>query len=568
VTEDSRNHMRGYGSFPEGAEPTEEIAAFGDPSVKLPPSRSSARPSIPSQPPTPAAARPSRPWSAPPPTFARSTVSYAEPPTTAQRPTIAEPPTTAQPPTMAQSPTTAQPPSTAQPPAMAQPLDGLSSPVRRPLYGGIRRATVEPPGDIQPLVIEPPAIGRSAPWHDEPVEPPSETHPDLGEVHAPQAAAQPDSEYPVWPASLERPEGHQPPPSPARPTAPPWDSAATGWPEEPPANAGIRPEAAAEEYAYPVSAPPGPFFAPTRPDPGEDSGGDPREDPGEDWAPDEAHAPSGDWSQEQEPTETPSGDWSYKVTNAPSADRPPAAAPNLDPWAAQPPTPARSDQPHGGLPTTPSRRITPTPSSPHPTRLVAGLLIGLIAGLLLFGTAGWFTGRTTAPTPTPPKPTIPAKPAIGLFEQTQATLNAAHFTTTNLTKFAQPWLPYLANCAKVAPAQADGEKARVRCTIDGMSAFFVEYKSTAERDKARGKLQPQVREASTLAPGAKDPGKTPTGNYVEYAYRLTEGGVTRTVAGIWWDDAQTPIAAYLLAYWKDGLGERWEPMRDLWSRYA
>jgi len=45
-------------------------------------------------------------------------------------------------------------------------------------------------------------------------------------------------------------------------------------------------------------------------------------------------------------------------------------------------------------------------------------------------------------------------------------------------------------------------------------------------------------------------------------------GVTRTVAGIWWEDAQTPIAAYLLAYWKDGLGERWEPMRDLWSRYA
>jgi len=101
-----------------------------------------------------------------------------------------------------------------------------------------------------------------------------------------------------------------------------------------------------------------------------------------------------------------------------------------------------------------------------------------------------------------------------------------------------------------------------------MSAFFVEYKSTAERDRARGKLQPQVREASTLAPGVKPSGKTAQGNYVEYAYRLTEGGVTRTVAGIWWDDAQTPIAAYLLAYWKDGLGERWEPMRDLWSRYA
>jgi len=105
-----------------------------------------------------------------------------------------------------------------------------------------------------------------------------------------------------------------------------------------------------------------------------------------------------------------------------------------------------------------------------------------------------------------------------------------------------------------------------------MSAFFVEYKSTAARDKARGKLQPQARDARTLAPGAKPPGKTEgksvSGDYVEYAYRLTEGGVTRTVAGIWWDDAQTPIAAYLLAYWQDGLGERWEPMRDLWSRYA
>jgi hypothetical protein len=37
---------------------------------------------------------------------------------------------------------------------------------------------------------------------------------------------------------------------------------------------------------------------------------------------------------------------------------------------------------------------------------------------------------------------------------------------------------------------------------------------------------------------------------------------------MWWDDARTPVAGYLLAYWKEGLGEKWEPMRDLWSRYA
>ncbi|MFF5293283.1 hypothetical protein [Paractinoplanes globisporus] len=101
-----------------------------------------------------------------------------------------------------------------------------------------------------------------------------------------------------------------------------------------------------------------------------------------------------------------------------------------------------------------------------------------------------------------------------------------------------------------------------------MSAFFVEYKTIPDRDKARGKLQKQSQDARTLAPGATAPAEKNGRHYVEYAYPLTEGGVTRTVAGIWWDDAQTPIAAYLLAYWKDGLGERWEPMRDLWSRYA
>jgi hypothetical protein len=569
VTEDSRNHMRGYGSFPEGAEPTEEIAAFGDPTAELPTSRSSARPSIPSQPPTPAAARPSRPWSAPPPAFAPSGVTHAEPrtataepfrtaeppPRTAEPPSTAEPPRTAEPPPRtAEPPRAAEPPRTAEPLPAAESLPGVSSPVRRPLYGGVRRATVEPPGDVQPMIINPPgevqsviiephAHGEPDPWRDDPAGPPSETDPDFdapsGDLGAPHAAVEPPGVYPVWPASLEQPEGHRPPP-PARPAASPWDPAASGWPEEPPASAGSRPEAVAEEYAYPTSAPPGPFFAPARSD--------------------------------QEPTGSDSSLTSFAATPAIPDENPPS--PIAD-WSPGPTPRPRHDQRHTedrhGLPATPSRRIAPTPSDPHPTRLFAGLVIGLIAGLLLFGTAGWFTGRATAPKSASPKPAPQAvptptpTPTLGLFEQTQATLNAAHFKGPNL---AQPWLPYLANCATTTPAQADGEKNRVRCTIDGMSAFFVEYKSTAERDKARGKLQPQVREASTLTPGAKPPGKTAEGNYVEYAYRLTEGGVTRTVAGIWWDDAQRPTAAYLLAYWKDGLGERWDPMRDLWSRYA
>jgi hypothetical protein len=165
-----------------------------------------------------------------------------------------------------------------------------------------------------------------------------------------------------------------------------------------------------------------------------------------------------------------------------------------------------------------------------------------------------------------------------LFEQSQVAINEPDFANTGLTTLAQGWLPYLSSCSRSGerngPNLNEGEKVRVRCTLDGMSAIFVEYKSIADRDKARVRNLGENVDARSLTPGAgpavekTTPSGRVTGNYVEYAYKLTEGGNTRIVSGIWWDDAQTPIAGYLLAFWKEGLGERWEPMRDLWSRYA
>ncbi|GAA0457042.1 hypothetical protein Ade02nite_06060 [Paractinoplanes deccanensis] len=225
------------------------------------------------------------------------------------------------------------------------------------------------------------------------------------------------------------------------------------------------------------------------------------------------------------------------------------------------------------------RRIEPTPP-PDRGRFVIGLLGGLVAGLLVFGAGGFFAGRATAPGEAAPQTAAPATtPAQqGAFEQSQVAVNTPDFAGTGLVTLSQGWLPYLSTCARsgtpAGPRLSPGEKARVRCTLDGMSAIFVEYNSVAERDKARVKALGQAVDARTLTPGVGQPteGPTPsgrtTGNYVEYAYRLTEGGTTRTVNGIWWDDAQTPVAGFLLAYWKEGLGEKWEPMRDLWSRYA
>jgi hypothetical protein len=107
-----------------------------------------------------------------------------------------------------------------------------------------------------------------------------------------------------------------------------------------------------------------------------------------------------------------------------------------------------------------------------------------------------------------------------------------------------------------------------------MSAIFVEYLSVPARDKARTVTLRQSVDAGRLTPDVGPAVQRPApsgrtaGNYVEYAYKVTEGGTVRPVAGIWWDDARTPVAAYLLAYWKEGVGENWAPMRDLWSRYA
>ena len=222
-------------------------------------------------------------------------------------------------------------------------------------------------------------------------------------------------------------------------------------------------------------------------------------------------------------------------------------------------------------------RIEPTPKQPK-SRLIVPALAGLVAGLLIFGTAGWFAGRATAPDAGPGEPVV-AQPSVspstsqGVYEQTLVTINQPKFAGP-LGTVAQGWMPHLSGCSrngdKGGPALNKGEKARVRCEMDAMSVIFVEYATTADRDKARVTTLGQNVDARTLTPGvgaaaqrATPSGRT-NGNYVEYAYKVSG----RTVAGIWWDDNATPVAAYLLAYWKEGTGEKWEPMRDIWARYA
>jgi hypothetical protein len=578
VTEDSRNHVRGYGSSPEGAEPTEQIAtrsAGGDPSADEPVPPSSAYPSIPNRRLPSSAGRPARPWSAPPATaLTRLRDPEAPPgdfyngPPPAAADLYAAPPSTRHP--------DAGPPSTRHP-------DAAPPPDRDPYSG-------PPPGEQTgygasslELLPDYPSAGAASPIDtysmsagsaERPTIVPRETSPSGGPYFAPRSPA---GESPWTAPTAEPAEGQASLTTPAE-TLDPW---------EPQASA-IGPASAApydlDSWA-PQTGQPAPEAAtpydmdswarqPGQPAPEAasaydmDAGGSQAGQPGT-AAPAGADRYDADDDWEEPSWATPAPESLYvppKDAGQPSPRREAEQAYYLrqdvgsDPYASL-----------NGLPEPTAPRITPTPARVKPPRRLSGLLIGLLAGLLLFGSAGVLAGRSTATGPQPAPTTaapVKAQTTQGVFEQAQAALNRPKFASAGLATIAKGWLPYLSTCARSTADAGEGEKARIRCTVDGMSAFFVEYKTPADRDKARKRLNAQAKDALNLTPGAAAARTGASGDYVEYAYRLTEGGVTRTVAGIWWDDAQTPIAGYLLAYWKDGLGERWEPMRDLWSRYA
>jgi len=221
--------------------------------------------------------------------------------------------------------------------------------------------------------------------------------------------------------------------------------------------------------------------------------------------------------------------------------------------------------PFGGGP-----RIEPSPKQPR-GRFILPALAGLLIGLLVFGLGGWFLGRSTADGPSTSGAAPP--PPLGPYEQNQIAINRPKLTGA-LATVSQGWLPHLSGCVRSGerggPTIKGGEKLRVRCEMDAMSVIFAEYTSVAARDRARVETLGQNVDARRLTPGvgpaverATPSGRT-SGNYVEFAYQAAG----QTVSGIWWDDADTPVAAYLLAYWREGSGSKWEPMRDIWARYA
>src|SRR5439155_21328398 len=130
-------------------------------------------------------------------------------------------------------------------------------------------------------------------------------------------------------------------------------------------------------------------------------------------------------------------------------------------------------------------------------------LVGLLAGLLVFGTTGFFAGYVAAPDPPrrpAPKPT-PTR-TLPLFERTQLTLNEPQVPEA-LMPIARPWLPWINTCTRPRPGA--GEAARVSCHYANADVFFVQYRSADDREKAYAGYLGQNIDAKRLAPGVAAP---------------------------------------------------------------
>jgi hypothetical protein len=223
-------------------------------------------------------------------------------------------------------------------------------------------------------------------------------------------------------------------------------------------------------------------------------------------------------------------------------------------------------------------RIVPTPK-PRRSKLIPGILVGLLVGLLLFAPAGYLVRFVTAhpkasPTPTPTAAPVNSPGALSAFERNQVTLNQAKFAG-DLAPFARSWLPYVSGCAANSepngPKLGDGEVTRVTCHVGGVTTYFVQFAGTAERDRSIARRNKMNADGKQLLSGTADPRQqkstsgNASGNYIEYGFKSDN---TRTYAAIWWDNTDTLVGGFLVADWHSGLNDSWEPLRDLWQRFA
>ncbi|WP_433215043.1 hypothetical protein ACQP00_05135 [Dactylosporangium sp. CS-047395] len=377
-----------------------------------------------------------------------------------------------------------------------------------------------------------------------------------------------DGDAPTMPIPVTPPGSPVPPPqAPAGP-----------WPPGPGGYAGAPVSQPGHQWAQPPMAVP-------------DAGQPPQDWPGQPPVPQQMPYPaSGPPVQQQWPVTYPTSGppmqpMSGPPTSAPPTSGPPQSWPPAEPTSGPPighwrgGTPVSELPPWGdtGLPQDPPNagpRIVPSPPEPR-GKLLLGLLIGAVAGIVLAGPAGYFL-HSPGETAAAPSPSAVAStaPTLSSYETVRRDVNKPKLGG-DLAGLAEPWLPYLGGCLANGepngPALNEGEKTHVACTYGGISVHFATYESAIARDASRDYHVKLNGQAANLAPGLDTPVKKngtvskAAGMYIEYAYRLNSGV---TICGLSWDRDDDTSGVTLEAVCSSELDGKWEPLREIWQRYS
>jgi hypothetical protein len=242
-----------------------------------------------------------------------------------------------------------------------------------------------------------------------------------------------------------------------------------------------------------------------------------------------------------------------------------AAAPAPGSTADPAPVPAPAIRPSTG-------HVEPEPQA-RPRQL-GPALVGLFVGLLIFGSTGYLIGVRADDGASPTTAVAGTASADG-FAVRNAAIRAG--IDPALLPVAESWLPFVESCTDgdepAGPRPQPGEEARLSCRVNGLDLGFIRYASVADRNRAAEARRRQNAAAAMLTPGIAAPGRGTAaagrvnGNYIEYATGPTAAGAP-TVSGIWWDDTETPVAAYLETAWQAGAGGSWDTLREVWRRLS
>ena len=247
------------------------------------------------------------------------------------------------------------------------------------------------------------------------------------------------------------------------------------------------------------------------------------------------------------------------------------------PWAS---TPQMQPDPHGlgpspaaplsggGLGGSPyARRIEPSPPPPR-RKLILGLIVGLVSGLLLFGTAGFLVGRGSVKDGAAVDPSPTPSYVAGVIATNQAKL------TGELATLAKPWLADMSGCAGETdpngPQLGRGEQRHVLCRDGGMYIHFVTYTSADDKNSDRGYRQQLALGTAAILAGSEPPARKlggvtgAAGTYVEYA---TRGPKSPALCGAWWDLDDTTSSVYVDVLCET-LGGKWAPLRAVWQLHS